>query len=472
MDETALLWSRAQFALTNMFHYIYPPLSIGISLFLVVVTTLYMLTRQPVWLQVARFWIKVFALTFTIGVATGIPMEFQFGTNWADYSRFVGDVFGSALAAEGVFAFFLESGFLALLLFGAGRIPVWLHYLSTILVAAGAHFSAMWIVVANSWMQTPAGFHVVDGPNGARAEVTDFWAMVWNPSSGMRLTHVLMGAWLAGAFFVMSVSAFYLLRRRHEEFARASVKVALPIATIIALGQLLYSGHESARIVAQHQPVKFAAMEGHWEDGTPGDLTVVGWIDEAGGTTHGLQLPGMTSWLLSGDTRAPVPGLSRAVPADRPPLQITFQAYHAMIGIGMSLIALSLLGCVLWMRGALWRTRPVLWCFVFAVFLPMAANELGWIAAEVGRQPWIVQGLMRTAQGVSPQLSGGQVIGSTTLFLVVYLLLFAVFVFVLDRKIRHGPDEPDVSGPIVPLPGRLADAVAGALRHDDGRADA
>ena len=293
MDNTALFWSRIQFALTNIFHYLYPPLSIGLGVFLVVVGALFLKTKNPVWSQVGRFWVKVFGLTFSIGVATGIPMEFQFGTNWAAYSRYVGDVFGSALAAEGVFAFFLESGFFAVVLFGTGRVPPWFHYLSTVMVCLGAHFSAIWIVVAGSWMQTPAGFHIVQGPNGLRAEVTDFWAMVFNPSSITRLSHVLMGAWLSGAFFVLSVSAWYLLKKQHEACARAAMSIALVIAVVISLAQLLISGHKSAELVAQYQPAKFAAMEGHWPASAPADLTIVGYIDENAGVTRGWQCPGL-----------------------------------------------------------------------------------------------------------------------------------------------------------------------------------
>src|SRR5512136_851343 len=256
-----LLLSRIQFALTTAFHYLFPPLSIGLGLLLVIMEAVWLKTRNPLYHQMARFWTRVFALTFAIGVATGIVLEFEFGTNWATYSRYVGDVFGSALAAEGIFAFFLESGFLAVLLFGWDRVSPGVHFLATCMVCLGAHFSAVWIVVANSWMQTPAGFHFVQHPSGPRAEITNFWEMVFNPSSMARLFHTLCGAWQAGAFLVVSVSAYYLLKNRHQDFARTSMRVGLIVGMLASLLQLV-SGHESAVGVAQNQPEKLAAFEG------------------------------------------------------------------------------------------------------------------------------------------------------------------------------------------------------------------
>lgn len=224
--------ARFQFALTIMFHYIYPTFSIGLSLIMVIMEGLYLKTKDPLYMQMAKFWTKVFALTFAIGVATGIVMEFEFGTNWATYSKYVGDVFGSALAAEGVFAFFLESGFLAILLFGWDRVKPKMHFFATLMVSLGAHFSAIWIIVANSWMQTPAGYHIVGEGLNARAEITDFWAMVFNPSSMDRLGHAVIGCWLAGAFLVISVSAYYILKSKHLDFAKRSLKIALTVASV------------------------------------------------------------------------------------------------------------------------------------------------------------------------------------------------------------------------------------------------
>lgn len=457
MTDSVVLLSRIQFALTIAFHYLYPPLSIGLGVFLVVAEARYLQTRDPLWRQVARFWTRVFALTFAIGVATGLVMEFEFGTNWSRYSRFVGDVFGSALAAEGIFAFFLESGFLALLLFGWDVLPPRVHFFSTLMVCLGAHFSAVWIVVANSWMHTPAGYHIVAGPSGPRAEIVDFWAMVFNPSSVTRLTHVVLGAWLAGAFLVLSVSAWYLLKRRHQEFALASMRVAAGLALAACLLQV-WAGHHSAVIVARHQPVKFAALEGHFTTG-PADLTVAGWVDESTGSRRGLTIPGGTSALLHGDSTVSVPGLFDVPPADRPPVQPVFQSYRIMVGLGFSLLAISLVTAIQLWRGRLAASRGLLWVLVFAVLGPQIANQAGWFAAEVGRQPWIVQGLMRTADAVSPLLTSQQVLFSLALFMVIYTLLFGVFVFLLNDKIQHGPEPVETAGALAMLPGRLIDVL-------------
>jgi cytochrome bd ubiquinol oxidase subunit I len=438
-----VLLSRIQFGLTISFHYIFPPLSIGLGVVLVLMEGLYLKTRVPLFQQMTRFWARIFGLTFALGVATGVVMEFQFGTNWSNYSRFVGDVFGSALAAEGIFAFFLESGFLAVLLFGWNKVRPRMHMFSTVMVALGAHFSAIWIVVADSWMQTPAGFHVVQGALRSRAEIVDFWAMVFNPSAMIRLAHTVLGAWQAAAFFVLSVSAYYLLRRKHLEFAKYSMRIGLVVALFASLGSLI-TGHESALVVSKYQPAKLAAMEGHYPASAPAGLTLFGWVDEERQRFVGVSIPGMLSFLVHGDASTPVTGLNAFPPQDRPPVTPVFQAYHAMVGIGTGLIGLSLLGAFLWWRGRLFEARWLLWVFVFAVLGPQAANQLGWFTAEVGRQPWIVYGLMRTADGVSPTVTAGQVLASLALFTFIYLALFVLFIYLLDQKIRHGPLADDL----------------------------
>lgn len=444
MDVVIL--ARIQFALTIAFHYIFPPISIGLGLLLVFMEGMYLKTKNPLYERMTKFWVRIFGLVFAMGVATGIVMEFQFGTNWSYYSRYVGDVFGSALAAEGIFAFFLESGFLAILLFGWNKVSPAVHFLSTVLVALGSMFSAVWIVVANSWMQTPAGYHIVGEAGSQRAEITDFWQLVFNPSSMDRLSHVICGAWQAGAWLVISVSAWYLIKKRHVEFAKASMKIGLVLAVIASLLQLL-SGHSSALVVAEHQPAKLAAMEGHFDSEAPADLHVSGWVDEtAGEVKAAVKVPRMLSYLIHGSFDAPVRGLNSFPRDEWPPVNITFQAYHIMVAIGMALILMSLLGLYYWKRGKLFETPWLLQAYVLAVLLPQAANQLGWITAEVGRQPWIVYGLLRTEDAVSRVVSSGQVLGSIIMFSFVYLLLLILFIFLLDQKIRTGPVEHKTDG--------------------------
>jgi len=443
MDVLTL--SRLQFTLTISFHYIYPPLSIGLGVMLVIIEAIWLKTRNPLYHQMARFWTKVFALTFAIGVATGIVMEFEFGTNWATYSRYVGDVFGSALAAEGIFAFFLESGFLALLLFGWNKVGRKMHFFATCMVCLGAHFSAIWIVVANSFMQTPAGFHIVGEGMKARAEITDFGAMVFSPSSMDRLFHTVCGAWQAGAFLVVSVSAWYLLKQKHEAFARASLRVGLVVGLLASLLQLV-SGHSSAQGVAKNQPVKLAAFEGLYQTTPHAPLAIFGWVDEKNEQVIGPKIPGLLSFLAHSDPATPVAGLNEASPdpKNRPPINVTFQLFHLMVAVGFAMILMASLGFLYFWRGSLFDKRWMLWLLLLSVLGPQIANQAGWFAAEVGRQPWIVQGLLRTSEGLSAVVKANTVLSSIILFSAVYVLLFAVFIYLLNDKIQHGPDEADL----------------------------
>lgn len=463
--------SRLQFAGTIMFHYLFPPLTIGLGLVMVIVEGLWLWTKDVSWNHAARFWTRIFALNFALGVATGIVMEFEFGTNWAAYSRFVGDVFGSALAAEGIFAFFLESGFLAVLVFGWDRVGPKMHFFSALMVFLGSCFSAVWIVVANSWQQTPAGYHVVEyeinGKTGLRAEITDFWAMVFNPSSVDRLSHTLIGAMILGGLFVCSISAWYLLKRRHELFAKRNFTIGLIVATIFSLLALV-TGHDQAKQVAQTQPAKLAAYEGHFETG-PADLYLFGWPDQESGKVHGLAIPGMLSFLVHEDFDEPVTGLNSIPEDERPRVWLPFQMYHLMVGLGMFFIALTLATLPLLRKGRVFRMRWLLWVYVFAVLGAFAANQAGWIAAETGRQPWVVypsvqDGVempgLRTSDGLSESVRAEQVLWSIIMFGLIYTLLFGVWIYVLNSKIQHGPDE----GASIPQPtdkGLLA--AAGAL---------
>ena len=435
--------ARIQFAFTIAFHYIYPPLSIGIGLIMVIMEGLYLKTGKKEYEVLTRFWLKIFAITFGIGVATGIIMEFEFGTNWAVYSRYVGDIFGSALAAEGLFAFGLESTFLGILIFGWNRVSPRVHFISTIGVFLGSMFSAVWIVVANSWQQTPAGYHIVGEGFNARAEVTDFWAMVFNPSSVDRIIHVWQGAFLAGAFMVLSVHAYYIRKGKFVELSKIAFKIALVVATIVSFTQLI-SGHSSADGVAVNQPAKLAAMEGHYEKSAPADLYLLGWVDNEKQEVTGLGVPGGLSFLVHQDFNEPITGLN-AFPKEDQPSQVNavFQFYHIMISIGMFLIALSFYACFLWWKGKLFETKWILWIFSFSVLLPQIANQAGWFAAEMGRQPWIVYGHLRTSEGFSQEVSANQIVFSLILFLVVYSLLFLLFLYSLNKKIKHGPYEDE-----------------------------
>lgn len=430
--------SRIQFALTSGFHYIYPPISIGLGLLLVFMEGTYLKTKNPFYHRMTYFWVKIFALVFSVGVATGIVLEFQFGTNWARYSRFVGDIFGSALAAEGVFAFFLESGILAILVFGWDKVSARMHFFATCMVALGSMFSAVWILVANSWQQTPAGY--VMAPDGSKAIITDFWQMVFNPSTVDRLTHTVMGAFLTGAFLVVSISAYYLLKDKHVEFAKSSLKLAITVAAVCSLTQL-WLGHSSTVGVARNQPSKFAAIEGHGKTGEPIPLTFVGIYDEETQSVKGLSIPNLGSSLLPEDLRSEVKGLDSFPKEDLPPIQPTFQSFRVMVAIGIALILISLVGAYLSWTDKIQGQKWLLKIMVASVILPQIANMTGWMTAEIGRQPWSVYGLLRTADSTSENVSAGQVLGSTLMFTFVYALLFAMFLYLLDKKIKQGPED-------------------------------
>ena len=432
--------SRIQFAFTIAFHYIYPPLSIGLGVALVVFEGMYLRTKDKHYEQLTKFWIRIFALIFGIGVATGIVMEFEFGTNWAAYSRYVGDIFGSALAAEGVFAFALESTFLGVLLFGWNKVSPRVHFFSTIMVTFGSMFSAIWIVVANSWQQTPAGFKIVGEGMTARAEITDFWAMVFNPSSVDRIMHVWIGAFLAGTFLVMSVHAYYILKNRHVEESKKAFIPVLIIAAIAALSQLV-TGHSSANRVAVNQPAKLASFEGHYDSLAVADMYVFGWVNDSKQEVTGAKIPGGLTFLLYQNFTTPVKGLNAFDKNDRPSqINFVFQTYHIMISIGMTLIGLTLFALFLWWRGKLFNRRWLMIVFSFSVVLPQIANQVGWYSAEVGRQPWVVYGLLRTSDALSENVRAEQVVFSLILFTLIYMILFGLFIYLLNKKIQTGLD--------------------------------
>jgi cytochrome bd ubiquinol oxidase subunit I len=433
--------SRAQFALTASFHFIFPPLSMGLGLMLVILGIIYVRTRDPKWRQLSFFWVKVYGLIFALGVATGVVQEFEFGMNWADYSRFVGNIFGSLLAAEGVFAFFLEGGFLGLMLFGGNRLGPRLWLFSIFMVVFGAHFSALWIIMANSWMQTPAGYTIAQDPAPARAVMTDFWEVVFTPSFMPRIMHVWMASWTVGAALMVSVSAWYMLKKRHLDLAIANMKVALPAFVLFGTMNIFIFGPNQAIEVTNEQPLKLASMEGLWQSTSCAPMFLVGWVDTSAQTTSGISVPCLLSFLAYQDVNATVQGIDSFAPAPTPPINLLFQAYHFMLIAGSSLVPIGLLGAVwyLWKR-RLYESRFVLSLLVITVFLGEAAITAGWWTAEIGRQPWVVYNVLTTADGVSPVLGADQVIFSLGSFVVMYALLLVLFLYLMNRKIQSGPE--------------------------------
>lgn len=503
--------ARIQFAFTVAFHYIYPPLTIGLGVALVLMEGTYLATGNRLYHRLAHFWTRIFAVIFAIGTATGIVMEFEFGTNWATYSRFVGDIFGSALAAEGIFAFMLEAGFLSLLLFGWDKVGKKMHFFGTCMVCLGSHFSAIWIVVANSWMQTPAGYHLELTKNGVhsplpgdyilkpedighvRAVIDSFWGMVFNPSSMQRLSHVVLGAWLTGAFLVISVSAYYLLRGRHRVFSEASLKVGVIFAAVASLLQMV-SADSTARGVVKNQPIKLAAMEGVYQTVPYTPMNLFGIVDTKQQKVYSLQIPGLLSFLCFHDFEKPVTGLNE-LPSDDflaarhpgksaqelavlrpsywPQIGAVFQMYHLMIIVGSMAFAGAFLSLLLLVKGWLFRIdsfwiRCWLFLLIFSVLGPQICNQAGWFTAELGRQPWIVYNLLKTSQALSAKVSSDQVLGSLFLFFAIYALLFFAFLYLLNLKIQHGPDDPE-EDPEEPTENRslLSQLVLGT---DDSRA--
>ena len=432
-----VLLSRIQFAMTVGFHFLFPPISIGLAWMLVIIEALGWKKKDEVYEKLGKFFGKILALTFAVGVATGIVMEFQFGTNWAEYSKFVGDIFGAPLAAEGVFAFFLESAFLGLYLFGRDKVSKGVHWFSIFMVAIGSVISAFWIIVAGSWMQTPAGYIIKNG----RAELTDFWAAVFNPSTVIRFLHTVDAALITGSFMVAGVSAYLILKNKQADLAKKSMKVAVIFGLIVALMEVFPFGHESGREVAQEQPAKFAAIQGLYTSQTGAPLAVFAVpIMPPPQLKAKIEIPGLLSWLAFGDFNARIKGINEFPQEDLPPLFITFVSYHNMVALGMLFILLMGLGAYQLYRKKLWESKKLLRLFVWAIPFPVIACELGWISAEVGRQPWIVYNVMRVRDAVSTAVSSSEVIFSIILFGLIYLLLGSVYIYLLVKEIKHGPE--------------------------------
>ncbi len=433
----AVLLSRIQFAFTVGFHFLFPPLTIGLAWLLFIVETRTWRTGDEIYERMGRFWGKLLAITFAVGVATGIVMEFQFGTNWSAYSEFVGDIFGAPLAAEGVFAFFLESGFLGLYLFGRNRVSKTVHWFSSLMVAVGSTLSAFWIIVANSWQQTPAGAAVQNG----RAELLSFWDAVFNPSTLPRYFHTVTAALITGAFFMAGISAYFLLRKQHQDVAKRSMRIAVLFGVIVSILEIVPFGHEHARQVVRTQPEKFAAIEGIYttEQGASMVLFGVPTSTEPPKLVLQFKIPGLLSWLAFGDWNAPIKGINEFPRDEIPPLRLTFVSFHLMVALGTFFALIMIIAAVQLYRRKLWESPRLLKTLLYSIPLPFLACQFGWMAAEVGRQPWIVYKLLRTSEAVSVTVPPVQILLSLVLFGLIYLLLFFVFLYLIRKEVKHGP---------------------------------
>ncbi|MDP6636051.1 MAG: cytochrome ubiquinol oxidase subunit I [Phycisphaerae bacterium] len=431
-----VLLSRIKFAMTAGFHFIFPPITIGLAWMLVWMFARYRKTGDELYGRMARFWLKIFGVTFAVGVATGITLEFQFGTNWADYSRFVGDIFGAPLAAEGIFAFFLESTFVGVLLFGWKRLSKKAMWFASLMVAIGATLSAFWIIVANSWMQTPAGYEIVNG----RAQLVDFFAAVFNPSTVPRYLHTVNAALITGAMFVMGISAWFMLKGRDLEFAKKSLRASLWVALLSSMAQMPL-GHYHAVQVAQTQPEKLAAFEGLYETQRNAPALLFGIPDDENETVnYAIEIPGALSLLAFGDANAEVKGLKDFPRDERPPMAVTFYSFHMMVMLGGWFVLLPLVGLFLTRKGRTVKSRLFLRAALLSIPLPVIANELGWIAAEVGRQPWIVYRVLKTADASSAAVvTSGEVLVDMLLLTVIYIGIFGAWVYAIKRIMNKGP---------------------------------
>lgn len=433
----ALIAHRWHFGFTILFHYLFPVLTMGLGVLIAVLKTMQLRTGAPIYGQVARFWAKVFAITFAMGVVTGIPMEFQFGTNWARFSHFAGGVVGQTLFMEGVFAFFAESSFLGLFLFGEGRVSPKAHWFSSVMVAAGAVVSGFFIVATNAWMQNPVAYELVNG----KAQLTSLWGLLSNPYARWQYPHVISGSMITASMVMAGIGAFYLLSRRFEEAGRLCVRVGVISALIFSLVSLFPTGAMNGENVTHYQPIKMAAMEGLFKTQEGAPIAIIGMPDmERRELMDPIYVPRVLSYLAYGDFRAKVVGLDDYPRDLHPPVEIVYYAYHIMVGLGTIFIAVAGLAALLLWRGALYRSRWFLWILMLAMPFPYIANQAGWIVAEVGRQPWVVYGLQRTAQATSVNVSSGMAWFTLLGFMGLYALLGLLYLFLFARIVAAGPE--------------------------------
>jgi cytochrome d ubiquinol oxidase subunit I len=451
MDPQALLLSRIQFGFTISAHIIFPAFSIGSSAFVATLLVLWRRTGRDHYLRIARFWTKIFAVSFAMGVVSGIPLSYELGTNWSRYSRAVGNVIGPLNGYEVLTAFFLEATFLGIMLFGWTRVRPWLHVTSAILVALGTMISGFWILAANSWMQTPAG-HVVQ--NGV-AIPTDWFHVVFNPSFPYRFTHMMTAAYLTTSVVVLAAGARYLLEGKFQEEARTMLRMGIGMVAILGPAQLFF-GDQHGLNTLEYQPAKVAAMEGHWENTGPAALVLFGIPDQDRELNHAeIAVPRLGSVILTHDPNGRYAGLKDFPKADRPPVLPVFFAFRIMVGIGVLLILLGLTGALLWIRGKLFTTRWYLQAATYSWPVGFVAIIAGWVTTEVGRQPYVAYGILRTEHAVSP-ISAGTVATSLIAFILVYTVVFSIGIYYIRRLVLGGPKPAAVSHGALPqgLPNR------------------
>jgi cytochrome d ubiquinol oxidase subunit I len=438
-----LLLSRLQFAWTIGYHILWPAYTIGISGFIVIVETLWLATGRPVYRDLARFWIHLFALGFAMGVVTGIVLSYEIGTNWSGYAAKTANILGPFFTYEVLTAFFLEAGFIGIMLFGMDRFGRGLHFFACCMVALGAIFSAFWILVANSWMQTPAGFTIdADG----KFEIADWWAAIFNPSMPYRFAHMVTAAYITGAFVVIGVSGFYLWQARHREFARAGFSVAMWLALILTPAQIVI-GDLHGLNTRQYQPTKLAAIEARWDTGRHVPLTLFAWPSMADERNlAAIEVPGLGSLILTHEWNGEVKGLKEVPPADRPYVPLPFFAFRLMVGVGFALLAIAFAGAYLRWRRTLYDTRWFSMLCAFSSPLGFIAILAGWTVTETGRQPYVVYGYLRTAEAVSP-VAAQAVATSLALFVIVYIVLLIAFFFYAGRAVLRGPGEHEAPAP-------------------------
>lgn len=444
--DSAFLIHRLHFAFTVTYHYLFPQLTMGLAPLIVILKTLAITKQDPTYNQAARFWAKIFGINFVLGVVTGIPMEFQFGTNWSHFSQFAGGVIGQTLAMEGMFAFFLESAFLGLFLYGEKRLSQWAHWTMGLLVFLGSWLSGYFIVATDAWMQHPTGY--AQTANGVQLQ--SFWALVLNPWALYQYAHNMSGAVITGAFVMAAVGAFYLLSKKHMEHGRIYVKLGVTAGLIFSLLQLFPTGDLHGKMVAKHQPVTLAAMEALYKTQHGAPLHIIGQPDvEKQRMDNPVTVPNALSFLTYRRWNAEVKGLDAFPQQDWPQnIPLLYYSYHIMVGLGTIFIAVMALSAFLLRKGVLFRTKPMLWVLMLMFPFPYVANTAGWMTAEIGRQPWLVYGLMRTSEGFSRNVSGGNAMFTLLGFMGMYTLLSILFLFLIRQAIEHGPEPVEVRVPV------------------------